>query len=78
MIISDIVDYYNYKIVCILYLIIVLIIFNTNILSHIFGNNITKTQINLFNFSILICDSVFVKIYPFVKIKLFSLSTKKI
>jgi hypothetical protein len=77
MIISDIVDYYNYKIVCILYLISVLIIFNTNILSHIFGNNITNTQINLFNFSILICGLVFLIIYPFVKIKLFNLSTKK-
>ena len=76
MIISDIVDYYNYKIVCTLYFIILIVIFNTNILSYIF-TNISNTQINLFKFSILICGFVFLIVYPFVKIKLFNLSTKK-
>lgn len=76
MIISDIVDYSNYKIVCTLYFIILIVIFNTNILSYIF-KNISDTKINLFNFSILICGSVFLIVYPFVKIKLFNLSVKK-
>ena len=37
----DIYDYKYYKIVCILYFIFIVIIFNTNILSYIFGNNIS-------------------------------------
>ena len=77
MIISDIVDYKYYKIVCILYLICLVIVLNTDILFYIFGNNINKIQINLFIISILIWGIVFLIIYPFIKVKLYELSAKK-
>lgn len=73
----DIFDYKYYKIVCILYFIFIVIIFNTNILSYIFGNNISDIELKLFIYAILLCGLVFLIIYPFIKIKLYELSTKK-
>jgi len=73
----DIFDYKYYKIVCILYLIFIIIIFNTNILSYIFGNNISDIELKLFSYGILVSGLVFLIIYPFIKIKLYELSTKK-
>ena len=73
----DIFDYKYYKIVFILYLIFVIIIFNTNILSYIFGNNTSDIELKLFSYSILVSGLVFLIIYPFIKIKLNELSTKK-
>tara|TARA_B100001564_G_scaffold359879_1_gene383577 strand:- start:6606 stop:7328 length:723 start_codon:yes stop_codon:yes gene_type:complete len=73
----DIFDYKYYKTVCILYLIFIIIIFNTNILSYIFGNNISDIELKLFSYGILVSGLVFLIIYPFIKIKLYELSTKK-
>ena len=75
--IFEIVDYKEFKIVCIIYIISLIIISNTNILSFIFGNNISDVQLKLFIYSILISGVVFLIIYPFIKIKLYELSTKK-
>ena len=75
--ISNINDYKYYKIVCILYFIFIVIIFNTNILSYIFGNNISDIELELFIYGILLSGLVFLIIYPFIKIKLIILSKKK-
>jgi hypothetical protein len=75
--ISNINDYKYYKIVCILYFIFIVIIFNTNILSYIFENNISDLELELFIYGILLSGLVFLIIYPFIKIKLYKLSTKK-
>ena len=73
----NIIDYKYYKIVCILYLIFIIIIFNTNILSYIFGNNIKKQEIKLFGISVLICGFVMGIFVPIIKIKLYELSKRK-
>jgi cytochrome bd-type quinol oxidase subunit 2 len=74
---SKIIDYKYYKILCGLYFIILLILFNTNILYYIFGSNINKSQIKLFRISVLIFGLVFCILLPIIKIKLFNLSVKK-
>lgn len=74
---NEIDDYKYYKIIIILYIIFLVIIINTNILSYIFRYNISEIELKLFINSILISGLVFLIIYPFIKIKLFELSTKK-
>ena len=75
---SNIVDYKNYKIVLFIYVIIIfLIILNKYSLFNLFRIKINTYDFNLFIFSIILAGSIFLIIYPLVKLKLVDLSGKK-
>lgn len=75
---KNIIDYNNYKKIFFFYIIFLIIITNTNLLSYIFNIDIKSVDFNLFIFSYIVFGFVFLIIYPFIKIKLLDLSKKNV
>lgn len=75
---KNIIDYNNYKKIFFFYIIFLIIITNTDLLSYIFNIDIKSVDFNLFIFSYIVFGFVFLIIYPFIKIKLLDLSKKNV